>query len=175
MKIAEVQKGDKTIEALAKRLLKDFHANGSPSELAATLLRLNPHLGQIKHLAVGTPILLPQGLGSPDASAGPLAGIAGVLVQQARAALHEIQTAMEESAVQAREEAKQAQAWLKSDQAKQILREHPDLKAEFSKTVTAAGKVRNEEGNLLAGQEKSLKKLEADLANLQKARPPITG
>lgn len=171
MKIAELT-GDKTVQALAKRLLKESGASIAVNELVAALVRLNPHLSQIERLEEGTPILLPPNLVSAGENAGPLAGVATALVRQAEGALQELRAALRASAEQAGDEAEQAQAWLKGETAKAIVREVSDLKDVFSKTATAAGKVRKEQIALFTEQEKLLRKLQAELAEFQKPVRP---
>lgn len=62
MNIAEF-KGEKTVSALAKRLLaepgKDT-AKTTQREMEAALLRLNPQLSKIGELNKGTPIVVPN-------------------------------------------------------------------------------------------------------------------
>ena len=167
MKIGEL-KGEKTVRALVRRLLKESHTKTSPSELEATLLRLNPHLSRIARLDEGTPILLPPDLASGGEGAAPLEGIAGELVRQAEGALKDLRAALKDDAAQIGEEAGQAQAWLTSEAAKRTARETPELKKEFSNTLAAAKKVRHQHAALLAEHEKSLQKLQAELVQFHR-------
>jgi hypothetical protein len=171
MKIAEL-KGDKTVTALAKRLLKESPSDTSATELAATLVRLNPHLSDIGHLEKGTPILLPPDFAAAEDAIDPLTSLAATLAQEAGKALQDIRTALRASASQVGNEIDQAQVWLKSEEAKLILRDVPELKEEFSKTASAASDLRKTEIALYAGQEKALKQLQAELEQLQGSPPP---
>ena len=170
MKVAEL-KNDKTVEALAKRLVKESQSKTNATELAATLLRLNPHLSQIDRLEAGTPILLPPDFSASD-EAEPLPDSSKQLIQEAGSALESLRAVLRESAAQEGEDVDRAQAWIKGEQGKEVLRELPELKEEFSKTVSAAGELRKEQAAAYAGQEKLLRKLQTDLADFLKPAAP---
>jgi hypothetical protein len=173
MKVAEL-KHDKTVEALAKRLLKESPSSVSAPELAASLLRLNPHLSRIDALEEGTAILLPPELASDDASALERGSSAPLIAEAARA-LEALRAELQKSGTAAVQEIEQAQAWLKGETGKQVLREVPELKEDFSKTAAAATELRKEQSAVLATQVKLLAKLQAELASfLSPAGPSPT-
>ena len=100
MKVAEL-KNDKTVDALAKRLLKDSPSTVPPRELAASLLRLNPHLSRIDALEEGTPILLPPEFASNDDASAPEPGSSAPLIEEAARALAALRAGLEKSGVEA--------------------------------------------------------------------------
>ena len=165
-------KNEKTVDALAKRLLKESPSAVPPRELAASLLRLNPHLSRIDVLEEGTPILIPPELVATGEASAPEPGSSIPLIEEAARALEALRADLEKSGAEASKEVEEAQAWLKGEPAKQILREVPELKEEFSKTATAATELRKERVAYLAGQEKMLRKLQADLPDFLSPAPP---
>ena len=65
MNIAEL-KGEKTVKALAKRLLAAPSSDTpktTQAEMEVALIHLNPHLNQIGDLEKGTPIVVPDNFG----------------------------------------------------------------------------------------------------------------
>ena len=165
-------KNDKTVDALAKRLLKESPSPLPPRELAAALLRLNPHLSRIDALEEGTPILLPPELASANDASMPEPGSSVPLIEEAARALEELRVELEKSSAETTREIEEAQAWLKGEPAKQVLREVPELKEAFAKTAAAATELRKEQAAFLAGQEKLLRKLQADLPNFLSTAAP---
>ena len=142
MNIAEL-KGEKTVKTLAKRLLaeptKDTPKT-TQAEMEATLLRLNPQLANIGELEKGAPLVVPDGFGlDPAQSATPMRGLAEILLQRAEVALDELRTTLKDQAAQQVERSDKVQAWLKTDQAKELTRQSAQFK-EFFASVTSATK-----------------------------------
>jgi len=169
---AAALKNDKTVDALVKRLLKESPSAIPPAELAASLLRLNPHLSRIDTLEEGTPILLPPELAANGDAAAPEPGSSVPLIEEAARALKALRAEIEKSGAEASKEIEEAQAWLKGEPGKQVLREVPELKEEFSKTATAATDLRKEQTAFLAGQVKFLAKLQEDIGKFLEPAPP---
>lgn len=178
MNITEL-KGEKTVKALAKRLLepaagaKSAKAS-SESELEAALLRLNPHLQGIADLEKGTPVLVPDTFAlvrGESTAAGSGAGTAEDLLREAGLALESLRAALENSLAETGAEAERVQSWLKGGQAKEILERQPELKEAFGATAAAAKNLRKEHAALIAAEEKELDKLQAALASFR-APPP---
>ena len=165
MKIVEL-KGDQTLQALAKRLVKEKQSKLPSNELAAALLRLNPQLSDIGRLDNGTPILIPP-LVPTEQSPIPGASVLSDLAEQAVRSLEEVRSVLRQSISVTKDESGQAQAWLKGEQAGQIVKEIPELKKEFSNTTKEAPRLADEQATHLADQEKALRKLQAELADFQ--------
>lgn len=174
MNITEL-KGEKTVAALAKRLLAQSSRAGaktSEREMEGALLRLNPHLRQIGKLEKGTPVVVPGDFAlAANESAKPMSGIAGELLRQGETAVTGLQAALKESVTQFAEQTDQMQAWLKSDQAREVLHRSPELKAVFSTAASEAKSAVKEQAAALAAEEKALDKLRSELADFRGAQP----
>jgi enamine deaminase RidA (YjgF/YER057c/UK114 family) len=167
MNIAEL-KGEKTVKTLAKRLLadptKDTPAN-TQAQMEAALLRLNPQLNQIGELDKGTPIIVPDDLPlDPAQSVTPTKSLGAELLQQAEAALGGIQAVLKAQAAQPATQINQVQAWLKSDQAKALLKQTPALKEAFSSAASAAKALPKEQAATASAQAKALAEIQSQLA-----------
>jgi hypothetical protein len=176
MNITELQ-GEKTVNALAKRLLESSATQGASekskeSEMEAALLRLNPHLNGIADLQKGTPVLLPENF--PIARGESLSVVgssAAGLLQEADAAIKNLSTAIAESVDQAGQQAERVQTWLKGDAARDVLRRAPELKEVFAGAATAAKTLRKEQSTLAEGEQKALAEVQAELIRfLENAR-----
>src|SRR5438105_10566648 len=131
MNIAQLQ-GDKTVSDLAARLLaqptKDTPTT-TQSEMEAALLRLNPQLSKIGSLNQGTPIVVPDNFGlAGDQSVAAMRGLAAEILSQAETALTNLRAVLQQQTAQATNQSNQAQNFLKSDQAKELVKSTPDFK-----------------------------------------------
>jgi hypothetical protein len=172
MNIAEL-KGEKTVKTLAKRLLAE-PSSGTPktthAEMEAALLRLNPQLSKIGDLEKGTPILVPDNFGlDTEQSVTPTRGMAENLLQQAESALADLRATIKEQAAQEAARTEQVQAWLKSDQAKELSRQSPQLKELFSSATSATKTVPKEQTAVVTAEDKALAKVGSQLAKFRVA------
>ena len=173
MNIAEL-KGEKTVKTLAKRLLVE-PSKGTPkttqAEMEAALIRLNPHLVQIGELEKGTPIVVPDGFGlAPEQSTTPTRELAEELLQRAESALGTLRETIKEQAARSAAESDRVQTWLKSDQAKELVKQSPELKEVFSGAASAAKTVPKERSAAIAAEGKALDRVQVQLANFRNAR-----
>lgn len=170
MNIAEL-KGERTVKALAKRLLAEPSRDTpktTQAEMEATLLRLNPHLSQIGELEKGTPIVVPDNFGlAPEQSTTPTRGLAEELLQRAESALEMMRGTIKGQTAQSAAESERMQAWLKSDEAKEFIRQSPSLKEVFSSASTAAKTLPKERAAALALESKALDKVAAQVTNFR--------
>ena len=173
MNIAEL-KGEKTVKTLAKRLLAEPSKDTpktTQAEMEAALIRLNPHLGQIGELEKGTPIVVPDGFGlAPEQSTTPTRGLAEELLQRAESALDTLRETIKEQAARSAAESDRVQTWLKSDQAKELVKQSPELKEVFSGAASAAKTVPKERSAAIAAEGKALDRVQVQLANFRNAR-----
>jgi len=173
MNIAEL-KGEKTVKTLAKRLLAEPSRDTpktTQAEMEAALLRLNPHLSQISQLEKGTPILVPDGFGlAPAQSTTPTRGLVEDLLQRAEAALENLSATIKEQTAQSAAESERVQTWLKSDEAKELVRQSPALKEVFSSAASAAKTVAKERSAAVAAERKALDKVQAQVAAFRTQR-----
>ena len=174
MNIAEL-KSEKTVKTLAKRLLaeptKDTPAT-SQSEMEAALVRLNPQLSRIGDLDKGTPIVVPDGFAlAPQQSVAPLQSLGEELLQQAEAALGNLRAVIKERSEQFAAQTDEVQTWLKGEQAKDLAKESPELKAVFSNAANAARIVAKEQPAALAAQSKALEKVQVQLSAFRVQHP----
>ncbi|MGH7936187.1 MAG: hypothetical protein ACREF8_04180 [Chthoniobacterales bacterium] len=157
--IAELQ-GEKTIASLAKRLLADPSKDTpktTQDEMEAALLRLNPQLDQIGDLPKGTVLVVPDNFAlAPDQSITPLDTLASDLLDQAEKALANLQATIKARSDEFAAQSAQAQAWLKSDQAKQLVKQSPELKDAFSSAAAAAKTAPKEQAAATASTVKAL-------------------
>lgn len=166
MNIAEL-KGEKTVKTLAKRLL----AEPSPetpkttqAEMEAALLRLNPQLSNIGELEKGASIVVPDGFSlDPAQSVTPMRGLAEVLLQRAESALADLRVTLQSQAAQQAERTDQVQAWLKSQQAKDLVKDSPELKPVFTDAATAAKVLPKEQDATITAETKALDKVAAEV------------
>jgi hypothetical protein len=169
MNIAEL-KGEKTVKTLAKRLLAESSKKTTNAEMEAALLRLNPHLAQIGDLEKGTPILVPDGFAlASDESVPPSRGLADELVRQSEEALTRLRAELRERTAQSAEQSERVQTWVKSEQAREFLRQSPKLKELFSAAAAAAKALPKEQNAALAAQTKALEKVQSQLASFRRA------
>src|SRR3954468_6287882 len=119
MNIAEL-KGEKTVKALAKRLLAEqpkSRAKKTEADMEAALLRANPHLKQIDSLDKGTPVIVPEEFAlDRDESASPFTGMAEDLLKQSETVLEDIREQIAAQVRQSAEETERAQQWIQSDE-----------------------------------------------------------
>ena len=167
MNIAEL-KGEKTVKTLAKRLLAEPSKKTKKTtnaEMEAALLRLNPQLHQIRELKEGTPIVVPDEFAlAADESFTPSRALTEALLQQARDAVSRLRAVVKERVERSAEEADRVQNWLKSAQAKEFVRQSPELKKSFSSAATAAKTVAKEQAEALTAEESALGKIKSQLA-----------
>jgi hypothetical protein len=176
-------KGEKTVKTLAKRLLaeptKDTPKT-TQAEMEAALLRLNPQLGQIGDLKKGTPIVVPDQFAlAPDESATPTHALADELLRQAESALASLRGVIKERTDQFTVQTEQVQTWLKSQQARELVKESPELKAVFSDAARAAKVLPKEQAAVVKAETKSLDKVEAEVKTFRitnlRANASVTG
>jgi len=162
MNIAEF-KGEKTVSALAKRLLAE-PTNDTPkttqAAMEAALLRLNPQLNKIGDLDKGTPLVVPDNFAlDPTESTPPAGSLAAELLQQAEAALANLRATLKARSDEFTAQADQVQSWLKSQQAKDLVKETPELKEAFSAAASAAKAAPKEQAALLTAETKAIEKV----------------
>jgi hypothetical protein len=159
MNVAEF-KGEKTVSALAKRLLAEPSKNtpkATQAEMEAALLRLNPQLNKIGDLDKGTPLVVPDDFALDPAESTPPAGsLAAQLLQQAEDALANLRATLKSRSDEFTAQATQVQTWLKSQQAKDLVKETPELKDAFSNAASAAKAVPKEQAAVLTAETKAL-------------------
>ena len=170
MNIAEL-KGEKTVKTLAKRLLAEptkRTKKTTNAEMEAALLRLNPKLNQIGDLKEGTPIVVPGGFGlADDESFTPSRGLTEALLEQARDAVTRLRAVVKERVKSSAEEAERVQTWAKSAQAKELVRNSPELKESFSSAATAAKTLAKEQAEALSAEDGALGKIKTQLADFR--------
>ena len=134
--------------------------------MEAALIRLNPHLSQIAELKKGTPIVVPDDFGlAPEQSTAPTRGLAEELLQRAESALDTLRETIKEQAARSAAESDRVQTWLKSDRAKELVKQSPDLKEVFSSAASAA-----DSGVAARAEGKALDRVQVQLANFRNAR-----
>lgn len=162
MNIAEL-KGEKTIKTLAKRLLAEptrETPKTTQAEMEATLLRLNPQLNQIGELEKGTPIVVPDRFPlDPEESATPNRSLTEELLRQAESTLANLQVVIKERTDQFTTQSAEVQTWLKSQQAKDMVKESPELKGVFSDAAAAARELPKEQAATVTAETKALDKV----------------
>jgi len=166
MNIAEL-KGEKTVKTLAKRLLAEPSKKTrktTSAEMEAALLRLNPQLNQIRELKEGTPVVVPGEFPlADDESFTPSRGLTEALLQQAGDALSRLRAVVKERVVRSAQENERLQTWLKSAEAKEVVRQSPELKETFSSAATAAKTLAKKQGEALSIEENALGKIKSQL------------
>jgi hypothetical protein len=170
MNIAQL-KGEKTVKTLAKRLLvepsKDTPKT-TQAEMEASLLRLNPQLAKIGDLEKGAAIVVPDGFGlDPEQSTTPLRELADLLLQRAETALTDLRATLKEQAAQQAERTERVQAWLKDDQAKELGKQSPELKAVFTDAATAVKVLPKEQDATITAETKALDKVAAEVKDFR--------
>ncbi len=129
------------------------------------MLRLNPQLHQIRELKEGTPIVVPDEFAlAADESFTPSQALTKALLQQARDAVSRLRAVVKERVERSAEETDRLQTWLKSAQAKEFVRQSPELKESFSSAATAAKTLAKEQAEALSAQESALGKIKSQLA-----------
>lgn len=167
MNIAEL-KGEKTVKTLAKRLLAEPSKKTrktTNAEMEAALLRLNPQLREIRDLKEGTPIVVPGEFAlAADESFTPSRGLTEALLRQAAEAVSRLQATLKERVANSAEETDGVQSWLKSEQAKTVVRQSPELKEVLSGAGKAAKTLAKEQATALSAEENALGKIKSQLA-----------
>jgi len=85
------------------------------------------------------------------------------LLQQARDAVSRIRAVVKERVERSAEEADRVQTWLKSAQAKEFVRQSPELKESFSCAATAAKTLAKEQAEAFPAEESALGKIKSQL------------
>jgi maltose-binding protein MalE len=85
------------------------------------------------------------------------------LLQQARDAVSRIRAVVKERVERSAEEADRVQTWLKSAQAKEFVRQSPELKESFSSAATAAKTLAKEQAEPFPAEERALGKIKSQL------------
>jgi hypothetical protein len=157
-----------TVQTLAKRLLvapgKDAPA-ASQSKMEAALVRLNPQLSRISDLNKETPIIVPDGFTlAPTQSFPAMQSLGEELLRQAEAAVENLRGIIAERSDQFKAQTDEVQTWLKGQQAKDLVKESPELKDVFSSAADAAKTVAKEQPAALALQAKALDKVKTQFA-----------
>jgi hypothetical protein len=167
MNIAEL-KGEKTVKTLAKRLPAEPSKKTKKTtnaEMEAALLRLNPQLNQIRELKEGAPIVVPGEFALADnESVTPSRGLTDALLQQAQDALSRLRAVVKERVERSAEETERLQTWLKSAEAKEFVRQSPELKESFSSAATAAKTLAKKQAATLSTEENALGKIKSQLS-----------
>ncbi len=162
MNIAEL-KGEKTVSALAKRLLAEPTSDtpkASQAEMEAALLRLNPQLSKIGELGKGSAVVVPDNFAlDPVESKPPAGSLADELLQQAEAALTNLRATLTARSAEFTAQAEQVQSWLKSPEAKELVKETPELKETFTAAANAAKAAPKEQASLLTAETKAIDKV----------------
>jgi hypothetical protein len=115
-------------------------------------------------LEKGTPILVPAEFNlAVDESVRPMRGLTEQLLRQSENALTNLQVSLQDRAARVSEQSDRAQSWLKSEQAKELLRRSPELKAVFSSAAAAAKTAPKEHAAAVASEVKALDKVQAQL------------
>jgi hypothetical protein len=164
-------KGDKTLTALATRLLAK-QAKGTTkitrAELESELIRLNPQLGTIAELPVGTPVIVPPHFVlSPAESASPLRGMTEALLQQTEKDLTKLRASLDEHTTEAAAQTDRVKVWLASDQARELIRSNSSLREVFSAAGAAVKSLPKEQESAKAEQAKALDRVAASLAEFR--------
>lgn len=166
MNIAEL-KGEKTVKTLAKRLLAEPSKKTKKTtnaEMEAALLRLNPQLNQIRELKEGTAIVVPGEFAlADDESFTPSRDLTEVLLQQARDAVSRLRAVVKERVKSSAEETVRLQTWLKSAEAKEFIRQSPQLKESFSNAANATKTLAKKQAEILSNEESALGKIKSQL------------
>ena len=105
----------------------------------------------------------------PEQSTVPTRGLAEDLSRRAETALGNLRVTIKEQAARSTAEIERVQAWLKSEEAKELLRQSPGLKEVFSAAAAAAKSLPKEEDAALAAQTKALEKVQSQLASFRRA------
>lgn len=170
MNIAELR-GEKTVKTLAERLLAEPSKDtpkGTQAEMEAALLRLNPQLNQIGDLEKGTPIVVPDKFAlAPGQSTSPTPTLTSELLDHAEKTLANLRAAIKEGVELFATQTNQVQDWLKSPQAKELVRRSPELKDVFSNAASAAKTVAKEQPAALTAQLQRLDSANSQLAKFR--------
>lgn len=173
MKISEL-KDEKTVKALVKRLLAEQpkgRVRKSETEMEEALLRSNPHLHQIDNLEKGTPILVPEEFAlDGKESESPFAGMAEELIRQSESVLTDLRAKLAEQVTESAKQAELAQEWVQSEEAKQLLRSSPELKAAFSTVPGATKQLAKDQAAALLVEDKALEKVRAALSEFRQGK-----
>jgi enamine deaminase RidA (YjgF/YER057c/UK114 family) len=166
-----------SVKTLATRLLaapgKDAPA-ASQAKMEAALVRLNPQLSQIGNLDKETPIIVPDGFTlAPKQAFAPMQSLGEELLQQAELALDNLRAVMQERLAQFQSQTDEVQTWLKGSQAKDLVKESPELKDVFSSAAEAAKTVAKEQPAALAVQIKALDKVQTQLTVFRTQRASV--
>ena len=168
--IAELQ-GEKTVATLAKRLLADPSKDTpktTQAEMEAALLRLNPELSQIGDLPKGTAIVVPDDFAlAPDQSITPTRTLASDLLEQAEKTVANLQATIKARTDEFAAQSAQVQSWLKGDQAKQLVKESPELKDVFASAAAAAKTAPKEQAAATATTVKALSEVKTALTKFR--------
>ena len=162
MNIAEL-KGEKSVKTLAKRLLaepgKDTPRT-TQGEMEAALLRLNPQLSQIGDLEKGAPIIVPDTFAlAPEESSKPTLALTDELLRQAEATLISLQEVIKKRSEQFTAQSDEVQKWVKSQAAKDLVKESPELKEILSDAASAAKTFPKEQAAVVTTETKALEKV----------------
>ena len=115
-----------------------------------------------------SPIVVPDGFAlAPAETDAPMQALAGELLQQAESALKNLRVAIKERSDQFAAQNEQVQTWLKSQQAKDLVKESPELKAVFSDAAAAAKVVPKEQEAATKAESKALDKISAQLSDFR--------
>jgi enamine deaminase RidA (YjgF/YER057c/UK114 family) len=170
MNIAEL-KGDKTVKALATRLLAKPAKGGakiSQSEMEAELVRLNPELSKIHELPEGTPVVVPSQFGlAPAESKQPLRDLTAGLLDQAEQVLENFRESLAKHARESAAQAERVKTWLASAQSKEALRQSPDLKEVFATTAATLKGLPKTEAAAEKSRGTALDEIQSALAELR--------
>ncbi len=170
MNIAEL-KGDKTVKALATRLLAKpakGSAKISQTEMEAELVRLNPELSKIHELPEGTPVVVPSQFGlAPAESNQPLRDLTAGLLDQAEQVLESFRQSLAQHATESAAQAERVKTWLASAQSKEALRQNANLKEVFAATATTLKSLPKSEAAAEESRGKALDEMQGALAELR--------
>ena len=85
-------------------------------------------------------------------------------MQQARDAVTRLRAAVKERVESSVEETERLQTWLKSVEAKEFVRQSPELKESFSSAATATKTLAKKQAAVLSTEESALGKIKSQLA-----------
>jgi hypothetical protein len=129
MKFARYQ-GEKKISEISERLMpaETKGIKGRKTEFEAALLRVNPHLRDLKKLIEGSLIVLPDDLESiPEHEFDPVMNASQALLHEMPRALEGLRAVLDAQARQASQETKQSIDLLRSRQVKSQARQDKDF------------------------------------------------
>ncbi|MFB3921959.1 MAG: hypothetical protein ACE145_09565 [Terriglobia bacterium] len=130
-------KGERNLSDVARRV---FQIKGPKSaeltkQAAAALLRVNPHLGELKNLREGTPIIVPALPGVGAAATQP--GVSDQVVAQLRATLKDAESVLGQSLAREADDAKAMARLAQDKDLKMLAKQLPEVREKLAQTLQA--------------------------------------